>query len=127
MNDEYYSTLYKDLSVVNSIEGCAGGPLGPGTYLFTDRAGGFCSSLTDPFDGAQNSAYTANIIIFDHSVSYKTIHAENVYWHFIDIDGPDFTNWDFHVPNGRFCDVDIRANVSGLESLPRLMCVYELQ
>lgn len=126
-DNDYYNTLQQDWSAVNSVRGCAGGVLNPGTYLFTVRTGSFCSSATDPFDGYANCAYSANLAVFDHAVSYKTIHAANVFYHFLDIDGTEFTDWDIHVPGGHFCDVDIRANVDGLANVPRSMCVYELK
>ncbi|MDE6571413.1 MAG: hypothetical protein K2L95_04335 [Alphaproteobacteria bacterium] len=124
---DYYSTLSQNLSAVNTVRGCANGVLGPGTYLFTVRTDAFCAGMTDPFGGAANCAYSANIAIFDHAVSYKTIHAENVFFHFLDIDGPTFTGWDFQIPTNWYCITDIRANVTGLAAVPRTMCVYELK
>lgn len=125
----YFSTLQNDLSAVNYVQGCANGVLGTGTYLFTERTWNFCTPSTiDPFTGNVGEAYTAHLMIFEHPVSYKTIHASNYYYQWLDVDGPDFTEWDLHVPSGFYCAADVRANISGLENVPRgVMCVYELQ
>ncbi len=122
-----YDTLHNDLSLVNTAQGCANNTLSPGTYLFTVRTTSFCNNSVDPLSGHALSAFSANMLIFDHDVSYKTIHASGVYYHFVDTDGPEFTNWDFHVPQTSFCTNDLRANVDGLNNVPRVMCVYELQ
>ncbi len=124
--DDYYHTLNNDWSAINRVNGCAGGTLAAGTYLFTVRTGTFCSTAIDPFDGLENAAYSAHIAIYDHAVSYKTIHANSIYYHFLDTRGPDFTAWNTQIPIN-FCQVDIRANVDGLANVPRTMCVYVLK
>ena len=127
VHGDYYSTLYKDLSLVNSVQGCANMVLHPGTYLFIVRTlSGTCSRYSDPFTG-DTGGYIAQMAIFDHDVSYKSIHAISVFWHFIDVDSPEFTDWDFHAPTGNYCDVSIPDNITGLETVPRQLCVYELQ
>ncbi len=124
--DDYYHTLNNDWSAINRVNGCAGGTLAAGTYLFTVRTGTFCSTAIDPFDGLENAAYSAHIAIYDHAVSYKTIHANSIYYHFLDTRGPVFTAWNTQIPIN-FCQVDIRANVDGLANVPRTMCVYVLK
>lgn len=122
--DDYYNTLDKDLSKVNSVQGCAGGPLDTGTYLFTVRTGDWCPA-SDPFSGV--GSFSTDIMVFDHTVSYKTIHAKNIFYNFLDLDGPEFTGYDVRVPDHYYCATDIRANVDGLADVPRAICVYELR
>lgn len=121
MYDDYYDTLDKDWSQVNSVSGCAGGTLGPGTYLFTIRTGNWCGS------NPSNYSVSADIMVFDHAVSYKTVHARNVFYNFLDLDGPEFTGYDIHVPDHSFCRMDIRANIDGVADAPYSICVYELK
>lgn len=122
-----WTDLYKDLSGVNTYQGCAGGKLEPGTYLFAVRPDGFCAGNTDPISGSESSAFSTNILIADHDISYKSIHDMNVYYHFVDIDGPEFTGWDIKVPAESYCSTTIRTNITGLENVPRSLCVYKLK
>ncbi|MDR1337757.1 MAG: hypothetical protein LBJ73_01870 [Rickettsiales bacterium] len=126
-SESYDIGIGNNLQLVNDYKGCATNTIGPGTYLFTVRTGTFCTGRTDIFNGQANSASNFYIAVFDQPSSYKTFHANNVFWNFVDVGNATFTTWDFHVPTVSYCTSVNQTNVSNLASVPREICVFELK
>ena len=116
---DYYSKIHADFSLVNQVPSPSYA-IGPGTYMFVHNAGAVCSSTT--------GAYSSFIMVFDHAVSYRPIHASDVFYNFIDLDGPEFTGWDMFVSPHNYCEEHAEANVTGMDRTHGFqMCVYELK
>ncbi len=80
----------------NAQYACATGTIGPGTYLFfTHYKSGSLGTVIDSINGETYSMSNAVIAVFDHPVSYASIHGISIFQHFIDTEHPTYTEWDF--------------------------------
>jgi hypothetical protein len=106
--------------------GCAMGTIGPGTYLFVERypAGGNIDSIT-----GEEGVSSAHIVVFDHSVGYKSMHGYDIFNTFVDTNNATFTSYILGLPQGSWSDNINNANVSniGSEIENFNLCVYELK
>ena len=110
---------------MNTAPGCATATIGPGTYLFIIRTGGFCSGNIDMFSGAANSTTNLRIIVFDHPVSYKTLHVTNSYYNWVDLNNTEFTSYSFRVPSPAvFCTNGNYTNITGLPGAANTTTIY---
>jgi hypothetical protein len=113
----------------NVLTGCATGTIGPGTYLFVVRH--TSPGLgPDSFTGAANAISNTRIIVFDHPVSYKSIHINASLWNWIDLDHTTFTTASYHVPLGNYAKNGVYSNISGFPgntTTGAVLHVYELK
>ncbi len=117
---DYLKKIKNDLSLVNTVPVDVG-VIGPGTYLFVQKAGSVCPA-------SMGTGYSSFIMVFDHPVSYKMIHAENVFYTFIDVDGPEFTGWDIKLSPEHYCTTRDEANVANMDKSSGFqLFVYELK
>ena len=114
---------------------CATGTIGPGTYLFiTHYTNSSWTNSIDSITGNTGSKTSAIIAIFDHPVSYASMHGNSIFQHFIDIEHPTYTKWTFSTApvNGNWNQPDTNeTNILNIINLIELgwanLCVYELK
>lgn len=119
---EFKGNVSTDLNNVNNA--CSTGTIGPGTYLFTTRYThtGYVDSIT----GTTGIA-SAFIVVFDHPVSYASIHGVNIYQHFIDTNHATYTEYTFSTaPISSWILNKNETNIQNLAPLEFSLCVYEL-
>ena len=107
--------------------GCAAGTIGPGTYLFILRVSA-CPGV-DVLSG-HSGVSSVRMIIFDHPVSYKSLHVCNSISNWVDLNNIEFTSHSFVVPLGGYCSNNNYTNLTGLPgsaSAVMRMYVYELK
>ncbi len=121
-------------SELNNIQNaCATGTIGPGTYLFSTHYELSTWVRIDSITGNIGSMSNAVIAVFDHPVSYASIHGDNIYQHFIDTEHPTYTEWDISTaPVGGWTtvnknDTNISDIINIIGSATYSLCVYELK
>ncbi|MDE6477971.1 MAG: hypothetical protein K2L94_01850 [Alphaproteobacteria bacterium] len=120
---------------LNNVQyACATNTIGPGTYLFlTHYNNAKWVDRTDCITQDPGSMSNAVIAVFDHPVSYASIHGYSIFQHFIDIDHPTYTKWTYSTAptNGSWSTANANeTNVTNLASILDVvltLCVYELK
>lgn len=117
----YY--VYADINNPSSLNdvnnACATGTIGPGTYLFIAR-----------YTSTSNSIISSeHIAVFDHPVSYASIHGSNIFQHFIDLNHTTYTEYTFSTMPGYWYNNKHAANVQNIQSVvgDHNLCVFELK
>ncbi len=126
------ATASNPASLNNAQNACTHGTIGPGTYLFVARyvSASLLTTNTDSVNGNEKSITNASIAIFDHTVSYASIHGNSIYQHFIDTEHTTYTEYTFSTaPVGGWLINQNNTNILNLTEIPAkfLLCVYELK
>lgn len=134
-NTQYPAVSPSNSDALNNPDNaCATGTIGPGAYLF--MAYYPHSNKTDCISGAKNTFSNAYIILFDHPVSYASIHGNNVFQHFIDTEHPNYTKWTISsTPLSQWGRNENQTNILNIINLINslddksnsALCVYELE
>jgi len=84
------ASIFSPDSVNRPDAACASGTIGPGTYMFLARYPK--ENVVDSISGDEGLS-NAFIAVFDHPVSYRSIHGIDIFQHFIDTNHAQYENW----------------------------------